>query len=135
MLLKKKVNTYTFREFKKLNELETITLLDKSIEYLKTNKKLYLKIVVIIALTLHYSINPIYAQNIENALNSTFKQLINLLMSFAKWGCIAMGLKSAIESMLNGGSFRNATMSGLQYWAGYIFLQLYPKLFEMIKIS
>ncbi len=135
MLLKKKVNTYTFREFKKSNELETTTLLDKSIEYLKINKKLYLKIVVIIALTLHYSINPIYAQNIENSLNSTFMQLINLLMSFAKYGCIAMGLKSAIESMLNGGSFRNATMSGLQYWAGYIFLQLYPKLFEMIKIS
>lgn len=135
MLLKKKVNTYTFREFKKLNELETITLLDKSIEYLKTNKSLYLKIVVIIALSLHYSANSIYAQNIERALNSTFSQLIELLMSFAKWGCIAMGLKSAIESMLNGGSFRNATMSGLQYWAGYIFLQLYPKLFEMIKIS
>lgn len=132
MLLKKKVTTYTFKEFK---EKENLTLLDNSIEYLKINKKIYLKIIVIIALTLHYSINPIYAQNIENALNSTFMQLINLLMSFAKYGCIAMGLKSAIESMLNGGSFRNATMSGLQYWAGYIFLQLYPKLFEMIKIS
>lgn len=132
MLLKKKVTTYTFKEFK---EKENLTLLDKSIEYLKTNKKLYPKIVVIVALTMHYSVNPIYAQNIDAALNSTFMQLINLLMSFAKYGCIAMGLKSAIESMLNGGSFRNATMSGLQYWAGYIFLQLYPKLFEMIKIS
>lgn len=135
MLFKKKVDTYTFREFKMLNEFETMTLLDKSIEYLKNNKRLYLKIVVIIALSLHYSANSVYAQNIENTLNSTFMQLINLLMSFAKYGCIAMGLKSAIESMLNGGSFRNATMSGLQYWAGYIFLQLYPKLFEMIKIS
>jgi len=132
MLLKKKITTYTFKEFK---EKENLTLLDRSIEYLKTNKKLYPKIVVIVALTIHYSVNPIYAQNIDSALNSTFMQLINLLMSFAKYGCIAMGLKSAIESMLNGGSFRNATMSGLQYWAGYIFLQLYPKLFEMIKIS
>ena len=38
-----------------------------------------------------------------------------------------------IEEMLQGANIKEATGAGLQYFIFYIVLQLYPKLFSMIK--
>jgi hypothetical protein len=110
-----------------------IKLAGRILEHTKTNKAMYAKLVISTALIIHININ-VFALDIATSMDSTFNQLIDLLLSFARWGCLGMGLKSSIESMLNGGSLKQASMSGIQYWLAYIFLQLYPKLFDMIKL-
>lgn len=135
MLLNKyRIKNYTFKEFK--NELikEDITLIDKMIDQIKSNKIMYTRVVFITALILHFNMNFIFANEVGASLDATFNQLIDLLKDFAKWGCLGMGLKKLVEEMLSGASFKQASVSGMQYWLCYIFIQFYPKLFDMIKM-
>ena len=46
---------------------------------------------------------------------------------------LGIGLKNMIEEMLAGANLKEATGAGVQYFIFYIILQLYPKLFNMIK--
>ena len=73
---------------------------------------------------------------IKNINEETKKaeKLIELLKDFAKWGCLGMGLKKLVEEMLSGANFKQASVAGMQYWLCYIFIQFYPKLFDMIKM-
>ena len=62
MLLNKyRIKNYTFKEFK--NELikEDITLIDKMIDQIKSNKIMYTRVVFITALILHFNMNFIFA--------------------------------------------------------------------------
>ncbi len=126
------LNGYTVTEHIKTKRKE-VKLASKILNNIKSNKIMYSKVVLSTALIMHININ-IFAIDTATTMDNTFKQLIDLLLSFAKWGCLGMGLKSSIESMLNGGNFKQASMAGIQYWLAYIFLQLYPKLFDMIKL-
>ena len=56
-----------------------------------------------------------------------------MLMSVAKWGCLSMGLKEAIGTVLNGGNVKNAINSSLMYLLLYIFISLYPQLFNLFS--
>ena len=135
MLLNKyRIKNYTFKEFK--NELikEDITLIDKMIDQIKSNKIMYTRVVFITALILHFNMNFIFANEVGASLDATFNQLIELLKDFAKWGCLGMGLKKLVEEMLSGANFKQASVAGMQYWLCYIFIQFYPKLFDMIKM-
>ena len=135
MLLNKyRIKNYTFKEFK--NELikEDITLIDKMIDQIKSNKIMYTRVVFITALILHFNMNFIFANEAGASLDATFNQLIELLKDFAKWGCLGMGLKKLVEEMLSGANFKQASVAGMQYWLCYIFIQFYPKLFDMIKM-
>ena len=134
------VKTYTFKEFKEIQESrqlidnqEELKIAEKVLDNLKRNKKIYTRIVFITALLLHYN-SFIYADSIGASLDATFSQLIELLKEFAKWGCLGMGLKKLIEEMLSGANFKQASLAGVQYWMCYIFIQIYPKLFDMIKL-
>lgn len=134
------VKTYTFKEFKEIQEnrqlidnQEDLKIAEKVLDNLKRNKKIYTRIVFITALLLHYN-SFIYADSIGASLDATFSQLIELLKEFAKWGCLGMGLKKLIEEMLSGANFKQASLAGVQYWMCYIFIQIYPKLFDMIKL-
>ena len=134
MLLNKyRVKIYTFEEFKHEFTKEDITLVDKMIDKIKNNKIMYTRLVVITALLLHFNMNFVFANEIGASLDTTFNQLIELLKDFAKWGCLGMGLKKLVEEMLSGASFKQASVGGMQYWLCYIFIQFYPKLFDMIK--
>lgn len=131
MLLEKyRVKTYKFGEFKK----EDLSLIEKIIENIEENKDMYSKLVIITALLLHYNMNFAYANGIEASLDSTFNQIIELLKSFAKWGCLGLGIKRLTEEMLSGANFKQASTAGIQYWLCYLFIQFYPTLFEMIKL-
>jgi len=131
MLLNKyRVKTYKFGEFGK----EDLTLVEKIINNIKENKVMYSRLIVITALLLHYNMNFVFANSVDASLDATFSQLIELLQSFAKYGCLGMGLKRLIEEMLSGANFKQASMAGVQYWLCYIFIQFYPKLFEMIQM-
>ena len=137
------VKTYTFEEFReiqrnrKLEEKytkEDLNICERILEHIKANKIMYVKIVLFAAILLHFNVNISYADSIEASIDTTFNQLINLIKSFAKWGCLGMGLKRSIEEMLSGANFKQASTAGIQYWLCFIFIQFYPKLFDMIKM-
>lgn len=133
------VKIYSFKEFReieenrKIKDVKTIDFVEKAIEHIKRNKAMYVRLVFATAIILHLNMDFVFANDIGSSLDSTFGQLVELLKDFAKWGCLGMGLKRLIEEMLAGGSFKQASSAGAQYWLCYLFIQFYPKLFNMIK--
>ena len=141
MLMKiNEVKSYTFSEFREIQENKQIktnnevAIASKVLDHIKRNKRMYTRLVLTTALMLHFNMNFVFAGNISNSLDSTFGQLITLLKQFAKWGCLGLGLKKTIEEMLAGANFKQASTAGIQYWLAYIFIQFYPKLFDMINL-
>ena len=141
MLMKiNEVKSYTFSEFREIQENKQIksnnevAIASKVLDHIKKNKRMYARLVLTTALMLHFNMNFVFAGNISNSLDSTFGQLITLLKQFAKWGCLGLGLKKTIEEMLAGANFKQASTAGIQYWLAYIFIQFYPKLFDMINL-
>lgn len=126
LLGKYNVKVYKFGEFGK----DELTLVDKIIENIKENKIVYAKLIFTTALLLHMNMN-VFATGFEDSLDSVGNQIINMLLSVAKWACIGMGTKNMITTMLNGGNIRQATTEGIQYFAGYLFIQFYPQLFDL----
>ncbi len=133
-MLNKRIKTYSFCEFKTQYTSEDITLVNRVIYNFKNNKIMYTRLVFITALLLQLNMNFVFANEVTTSLDATFVQLIQLLKDFAKWGCLGMGLKKLVEEMLSGASFKQASVGGMQYWLCYIFIQFYPKLFDMIKM-
>lgn len=126
-MLLKKYETYTFSEYKELKDLSTI---DKLIGNLKKNKKEYANLVCLLAITIP---KQVFAQTNDIGLGDTGFEIVHLLLKFAKYGCMAMGVKNMVEEMLQGANIKEATGAGIQYFIFYIILNLYPKLFDKIK--
>lgn len=126
LLGKYNVKVYKFGEFGR----DELTLVDKIIENIKENKIVYAKLIFTTALLLHMNMN-VFATGFEDSLDNVGNQIINMLLSVAKWACIGMGTKNMITTMLNGGNIRQATTEGIQYFAGYLFIQFYPQLFDL----
>ena len=141
MLMKiNEVKSYTFSEFREIQENKQIksnnevAIASKVLDHIKKNKRMYCRLVLTTALMIHFNMNFVFASNISNSLDATFGQLIALLTQFDKWGCLGLGLKKTIEEMLAGANFKQASTAGIQYWLAYIFIQFYPKLFDMINL-
>ena len=133
-MLNKRIRTYSFYDFRTQYTSEDITLVNRIISHIQNNKIMYTRLILVTALLLHFNINFVFANEVGTSLDATFNQLIELLKDFAKWGCLGMGLKKLVEEMLSGANFKQASVSGMQYWLCYIFIQFYPKLFDMIKM-
>ena len=133
-MLNKRIRTYSFYNFRTQYTSEDITLVNRIISHIQNNKIMYTRLILVTALLLHFNINFVFANEVGTSLDATFNQLIELLKDFAKWGCLGMGLKKLVEEMLSGASFKQASVAGMQYWLCYIFIQFYPKLFDMIKM-
>ena len=132
-MLNRRCKSYTFAEYRALTSKE-YSFVEKAIDHIKRNKKMYKRLVVITAILINNNL-AIYAESgVGASLNNTLSQLITILMDFAKWGCLGYGLKKTIEEMLAGGSFKQASTAGIQYWLTYLFIQFYPKLFDMITL-
>ena len=133
-MLNKRIRTYSFYDFRNQYTSEDITLVNRIISHIQNNKIMYTRLILVTALLLHFNINFVFANEVGTSLDATFNQLIELLKDFAKWGCLGMGLKKLVEEMLSGANFKQASVAGMQYWLCYIFIQFYPKLFDMIKM-
>lgn len=133
-MLNKRIRTYSFYDFRTQYTSEDITLVNRIISHIQNNKIMYTRLILVTALLLHFNINFVFANEVGTSLDATFNQLIELLKDFAKWGCLGMGLKKLVEEMLSGANFKHASVAGMQYWLCYIFIQFYPKLFDMIKM-
>ena len=133
-MLNKRIRTYSFYDFRTQYTSEDITLVNRIISHIQNKKFMYTRLILVTALLLHFNINFVFANEVGTSLDATFNQLIELLKDFAKWGCLGMGLKKLVEEMLSGANFKQASVAGMQYWLCYIFIQFYPKLFDMIKM-
>lgn len=127
------VNGYTVSEHMELvRSKKDLSLVNKIIDHIKANKVMYARLIFITALLLHFDI-LIYADSFGSSLDRVGNQIIKMLMSVAKWGCLSMGLKEAIGTVLNGGNVKNAINSSLMYLLLYVFISLYPQLFNMFS--
>ena len=127
------INGYTVTEHMELvRNRKDIDLVNKVIDHIKANKAIYSKLVLFTALLLHFDI-LIYADSFQTSLDRVGNQILGMLESVAKWGCLGMGVKDMITVLLNGGSIKNAINSGLMYLLGYVFISLYPQLFNLFS--
>lgn len=101
------------REFKKVELVKEISfnnkeigIANKVIEHIKRNKLAYARLVLITDIMLHFDI-VIYANGFETSLDRVGNQILNMLMSFAKWGYLAMGIKDMVTTLINGGNMKN----------------------------
>ena len=130
-MLNKRCKSYTFTEFKEINKYD-YTLVENIINHIKVNKTMYSKLVVFTAILLHLDILA-YADVFDSSLDRVGNQILGMLESVAKWGCLGMGVKDMITVLLNGGNIKNAINSGLMYLLGYVFISLYPQLFSLFS--
>ncbi|CEN75615.1 Uncharacterised protein [[Clostridium] sordellii] len=101
------------REFKKVELVKEISfnnkeigIANKVIEHIKRNKLAYARLVLITDIMLHFDI-VIYANGFEASLDRVGNQILNMLMSFAKWGYLAMGIKDMVTTLINCGNMKN----------------------------
>ena len=123
------METYTISEFLHKDELD-LNAMDKFLGNLKKNKKEYARLVFILAITIPKSS---FAATNDLGLGDVAWEIIGMVLSFGKWACLGMGTKAMIETMLAGGNVKDATGAGVQYFIFYIVLNIYPKLFSMLK--
>ncbi len=134
MLLNKyKVKSYTFNEFRKEVGKDEITLVERLIDNIKNNKIMYTRLVFITALLLHFNLNFVFANDFGASLDAAGMQILDLLMALAKWACIGMGVIDMVVTVLNGGNVKHAINNGLIYILAYVFISLYPQLFDLFS--
>lgn len=76
------MKSYTFSEYKQLQEMSTI---DKFIGNLKKNKKEYAKLVFILAITIPRSS---FAATNDLGLGDVAWEIIGMVLVFSKYGCL-----------------------------------------------
>ena len=127
------------REFRKVERIECdftyedMTIVEKALDHIKRNKGLYMKLVIFSAMLLNYNMTFIYAGSFGSSLNQVGNTIVGMLLDVAKWGCIGMGLRNMIITLINGGNIKQAMTEGIQYWMGYLFIQFYPQLFDLFS--
>ena len=123
-----------FKEIQANKELvkEELELVEKVIDHIKKNKEFYIR--VGLTTTSILSCNTVLSYASSLGMDSAFNEIIGLIKDFGKYGCLGLGLKKTIEEMLAGASFKQASTAGIQYWLCYLFIQFYPKLFDMIRL-
>ena len=127
------------REFRKVEIIECdfnyedMTIVEKALDHIKRNKSLYMKLVIFSAMLLNYNMSFVYAGQLAASLNQVGNTIVGMLLDVAKWGCIGMGLRNMIITLINGGNIKQAMTEGIQYWMGYLFIQFYPQLFDLFS--
>ena len=132
-----KEETFSISEFKEIQankELvkEELELVEMVINHVKRNKEFYTRVGITTASILSYNTTLTFASSL--GMDDSFNEIIGLIKNFGKYGCLGLGLKKTIEEMLAGASFKQASTAGIQYWLCYLFIQFYPKLFDMIRL-
>lgn len=132
-MLNRRCKSYTFAEYRISLQEEDYLLTEIMLNHIKENKIMYTRLVFITALLLHFNINFVFANDFSTSLDAAGMQILELLMAVAKWGCIAMGVKDMVVTVLNGGNVKNAINNGLIYILAYVFISLYPQLFDLFS--
>lgn len=136
MICERVVKVREYKNTKLVKEVsfdnKEVSIANKVLDHIKRNKKVYARLIIMTAIMLHFDI-VIYANGFEASLDRVGNQILNMLMSFAKWGCLGMGIKDMVTTLINGGNMKNSINSGLMYLLGYVFISIYPQLFTMFQ--
>ncbi|MGL5718415.1 MAG: hypothetical protein ACRCX2_35755 [Paraclostridium sp.] len=125
--------SYEYQIRKEMNNIENM------LNHLKKHKRLYFKLVMIVAMMLMSGyINPVHAAtliNVNEAINkidTLGNQLLRLMQSIAYWTMIVMTGKECLTEAINGNKHGvgNALVKGVMVMAVIYFL---PDLFDMMK--
>ena len=123
------METYTISEFLHKDELD-LNAMDKFLGNLKKNKKEYARLVFILAISIPKSS---YAVTNDMGLGDVAWEIVHMIMVFGKYGCLGKGMLCMCQEMLQGANLKQAFGEGIQYFIFYIILNLYPRIFDMIK--
>ena len=123
------METYTISEFLHKDELD-LNAMDKFLGNLKKNKKEYARLVFILAVSIPKSS---YAVTNDMGLGDVAWEIVHMIMVFGKYGCLGKGMLCMCQEMLQGANLKQAFGEGIQYFIFYIILNLYPRIFDMIK--
>ena len=123
------METYTISEFLHKDELD-LNAMDKFLGNLKKNKKEYARLVFLLAITMP---KPAFAATNDMGLGDVAWEIVHMIMVFGKYGCLGKGMLCMCQEMLQGANLKQAFGEGIQYFIFYIILNLYPRIFDMIK--
>ena len=123
-------NTNTLLLLTDENNIKKYNDLDELIGNLKKNKKAYAKLVFMLAVSIP---KPILAANNDMGLGDVAWEIVHMIMVFGKYGCLGKGMLCMCQEMLQGANLKQAFGEGIQYFIFYIILNLYPRIFDMIK--
>ena len=96
------MKSYTFSEYKQLQEISTI---DIFIGNLKKNKKEYARLVFILAITIPKSS---FAATNDMGLGDVAWEIVHMIMVFGKYGCLGKGMLCMCQEMLQGANLKQA---------------------------
>ena len=131
MLIKKyKVKSYTVQEF--LNR-EEVSYLDKVIDHIKRNKKKYMLLVTIIALTIDLSKFSSFAltPGVE-AIDAAGQKILDLIRRVGYWIAIILCSKDVLKHCMRGHVESIGSVIAM-YGLSFGVLYFLPWLFDLIK--
>ena len=131
MLIKKyKVESYTIREF--LN-MEHVSYLDKVIDHIKRNKKKYMLLVTIIALTIDLSTITSFALTPGvAAIDAAGQKVLDLIRRVGYWIAIILCSKDVLKHCMRGHVESIGSVIAM-YGLSFGVLYFLPWLFDLIK--
>ncbi|MBP3931831.1 MAG: hypothetical protein J6D47_19965 [Peptostreptococcaceae bacterium] len=131
MLIKKyKVESYTFHEFFNKEEL---TKLDKAIEHINKNKKKYMLLVTIIAITIDLSnISSFALTPGVAAIDIAGKKILDLIRRVGYWIAIILCSKDVLKHCMRGHMESIGSVIAM-YGLSFGVLYFLPWLFDLIK--
>ena len=125
---------FSSEEFNKMQYQDYINKLDKMIGIIKRDKTKYMILICILAIALN-EISTCFAEtySFEAGLNNSCNQIIDLLLVIAQYVFLGLGLKNLITVAISGGSFRDMVSESSQFLLGYVFIKIYPTIFEIFS--
>ena len=126
---------FSSEEFNRMQYQDNINKLDKMIGIIKRDKTKYMILICILAIALE-SIEPCIASetySFEVGLSNSCNQIVQLLLVIAQYVFLGLGLKNLITVAISGGSFRDMVSESSQFLLGYVFIKIYPTIFEIFS--
>lgn len=125
---------FNSEEFNKMQYQDDINKLDKMIGIIKRDKTKYMLLVCILAIALN-EIESCFAEtySFEAGLSNSCNQIVQLLLVIAQYVFLGLGLKNLITVAISGGSFRDMVSESSQYLLGYVFIKIYPTIFDIFS--
>lgn len=121
------MKSYSFSEYKKMQELSNI---ERLLGELKKNKEQYARLVFIIAV---FTPKVVLATSNDLGLGPVADEIIHMIIVFGKYGCLGKGTMNMINEMLQGANLKEALGEGMSYFIFYIVLNIYPRIFDMLR--
>ena len=132
-MLLKKYEVYSISEFLNKDEISDISFLDKAIEHIKRNKKKYMLLVTIIALTIDLSTITSFALTPGvAAIDAAGQKILDLIRRVGYWIAIILCSKDVLKHCMRGHVESIGSVIAM-YGLSFGVLYFLPWLFDLIK--